>query len=356
MATPVADTSRLCWPFEWWPEVDQAAWTLACTPGDPFDDVRPGSTLRADSQLKYRKGYGRWLSFLAGRSWLDPAEPPLARMKRSRLRAYFHALRKAGNADRTIISRFGELAAAMKLLAPDEDVSWIRRPDGVSIYALLPKTQRVLTVPDSRVLFVWGLRMMDDAATRSRARERLAAYRDGLMIAMFAARGRRLRSMALLRVGHELVQRDGRFRVELKPDQVKTGKPDRFDLPDQLTPYVRHYLDVVRPALLGGRHGDAVWISADGHGGPLTTDGLSNRIRRLSQKRFGQSFGPHRFRHAIGTTAPLRDPSHPGLAAGLLGISAEVLEQHYNRSSQCQAGARFAEVIEQRCIGGSDAR
>jgi integrase len=151
--------------------------------------------------------------------------------------------------------------------------------------------------------------------------------------------------MALLRVGRELVQRDGRFRIELTPDQVKTGKPDRFDLPDQLTPYIRHYLDAVRPALLRGRLEDAFWINA--LGGPLTAGAIQSRIFRLSKRRFGKSFGPHRFRHAIGTTAPLRDPRHPGLAAGLLGISAEVLEQHYNRSGQCQAGACFAKLVEQ---------
>jgi site-specific recombinase XerD len=340
------DIFRLCWPLEWWPAIDQAAWNLGFTPGDPFDDPRYGSGLRLDSRAKIRKGYGRWLSFLAARGWLDPAQPPLARVTRPRLRAYFRALRAAGNADRTIIGRFSELTMALKVLAPGEDVSWVRRPDGVSIYALLPKAQRVLLVPDADVLFAWGLEMMDEAAARPRERHRLTAYRDGLLVALFAARGRRLRSMGLLRVGHELVQRGDHFRIELVPNQVKTGKPDRFDLPDRLTPYLRHYLDSIRPALLRGRSEDAVWISAQG--GALTEAAIQTRIFRLTRRRFGQAFGPHRFRHAIGTTTALHVPSHPGLAAGLLGISPEILEQHYNRSSQCQAGARFAKLIQQR--------
>ena len=72
----------------------------------------------------------------------------------------------------------------MKILAPGEDVSWVRRPDGVSIYALLPKQQRVLLVPDSDVLFDWGIEMMNQATSRAREGERLAAYRDGLLIAL----------------------------------------------------------------------------------------------------------------------------------------------------------------------------
>ncbi|MFC7477905.1 tyrosine-type recombinase/integrase [Dankookia sp. GCM10030260] len=343
---PPPGISRLCWPLEWWPAVDQAAWTLGFTPGDPFDDPRYGTELRLGSRTKIRKGYGRWLSFLAKRGWFDPAQPPLARATRPRLRAYFRTLRAAGNADRTIIGRFGELTMALKVLAPGEDVSWVMRPDGVSIYAMLPKAQRMLLVPDADVLFAWGLEMMDEAAARPREPGPLTAYRDGLLIALFAARGRRLRSMALLRVGRELVQRGGRFRVELTPDQVKTDKPDRFDLPDRLTSYLRHYLDSVRPALLRDRPEDAVWVSAQG--GALTEAGIQSRIRRLTRRRFGQAFGPHRFRHAIATTTALHVPTHPGLAAGLLGISSGVLEQHYNRARQCQAATRFAEVIEQR--------
>jgi hypothetical protein len=65
------DTSRLCWPLEQWPEVDQAAWAVGLVPGDPFDDPHYGPHLRSGSCGKIRKGYGRWLSFLAERGWLD---------------------------------------------------------------------------------------------------------------------------------------------------------------------------------------------------------------------------------------------------------------------------------------------
>jgi hypothetical protein len=49
----------------------------------------------------------------------------------------------------------------MRILAPDADVGWLRRPDGITIYALLPKRKRTIIVPDTRVLFRWGLKMMD---------------------------------------------------------------------------------------------------------------------------------------------------------------------------------------------------
>jgi hypothetical protein len=207
--------------------MDRTTWIRHCTPGDPFDDPRYGATLRAPTLRFISGGYGCWLGFLAARGWLDPLQPPLQRVTRGRLRAYFRALRAAGCADYTIIARFNGLATALKILTPGQDVSWIRRPDGVTIAALLPKTKRSLMVPDSGVLFQWAVDMMDTAPS---PRE----YRDGLLLALLAARGRRLRSMALLRPGQELIWRGERYRIELTPEQVKTNKPDRFNLPAQL--------------------------------------------------------------------------------------------------------------------------
>ena len=337
-----------CWRLDQWPEADQAAWARNLTPGDPFDDPRYGSTLAQETLTKTRKGYGRWLCFLASRGCLDPDEPALERVTRPRLRAYFRTLLKAGNASATIIGRFAELERALKILAPGRDVSWVRKPDGATIFSIVTKTTRSLVIPHSDVLFAWGLDMMDAArgAIQPLKSPCLMSYRDGLLIAMFAARGRRLRSMSLLQVERELLRYEHLFRIELAPHQVKTTKHDRFDLPESLTPYIDHYLRVVRPALLRGRSCDSVWISK--WRGPLSAKSIQDRICTLSRQRFGTAFGPHRFRHAIGTTAPTRDPANPGVAAGLLGISREVLEQHYNRAGQTLATTAFAKLIDRK--------
>ena len=180
--------------------------------------LRPGVALRAITRVAVIKGYGRWLSFLHSRGWLDPHEAPLARVTRPRLRAYFRTLLRAGNANSTVIVRFSQLTMALQVIAPGEDVSWICRPDGVSVYALLPKARRVLVVPDGQVLADWGFAMMEEATARPEAAREtndLAAYRDGLLIALFSLCGRRLRSMTLLRPGHELRWTGVCFRIEL---------------------------------------------------------------------------------------------------------------------------------------------
>ena len=341
------DTSRSarCWKFECWPACDRAAWRQNTSPGDPFDDRPYGAFLRPASLRKTSKGYGRWLAFLDAQGWLDPEAPPLQRITHCRLRTYFRALKAAGNADYTIVGRFAELARAMRILAPGTDVGWIQRPGGITIDAMLQKTTRPMIIPDVRVLFNWGLKMMNAQMDPLSPGDPIG-FRDGLLIAMLAARGRRLGSMARLRVQRELVLQGTVYRIELTPEQTKTHVHDRFDLPDLLTPYVRHYLLTVRPALLADRQNDAVWISA--RGAALTTKGIAERILKLSRARFGVAFGPHRSRHAIATSSVLRDPANPGLAAGVLGGSAKVIEKHYNRAGQIHAASQYAKIIAQR--------
>jgi hypothetical protein len=68
-----------------------------------------------------------------------------------------------------------------------------------------------------------------------------------------------------------------------------------------------------------------------------------------SAKRFGRmhAFGPHRFRHCIGTTGPIADPAAPGVSAALLGISGRVHEQHYDRGRRAAAGQAYHRALEE---------
>jgi hypothetical protein len=58
--------------------------------------------------------------------------------------------------------------------------------------------------------------------------------------------------------------------------------------------------------------------------------------------------GPHLFGHALSTTAVLKAPDSPGLAAVLLGISKPILERHYNLANQVSVTNRFATLIAAR--------
>jgi len=283
---------------------------------------------------------------LASRGWLDPTSAPLSRVTRQRLVIYLRALQAAGNADYTIKGRADELCMALKILVPGADVSWIRRPRGPTVRAMLLMKKRVVMVPEPAVLLDWALHIMQEASAKPTRIQRLCAARDGLLLAILAGCGRRLRSMSLMRVGHEIRRQSDRYRIEFTPDQVKTDKPDRFDLPPSLTQHIDRYLQEVRPELLGRRRSDSFWIGA--RGGPWTPKAIQSQVLSLSKARFGTAFGPHRPRHSIATFAPYLDPANPGIGAAVLGISAEVCQDSYNRGNQAQAMHAYELCLQKR--------
>jgi len=334
-----------CWRLEEWPERDRIAWTEGCAPGDPFDDPRPGSSLREASLKKIAKGYGRWLDYLASHGWLDPDLPPEQRVTPARIAGYAQELLMRGNADYTVIGRIAELAMALSVMAPGHDFLWVRKPYGTTIYSLLPKRRRPKPAPDIDVLYAWAIEIMDKAKAGNAAlKSVLIDYRDGLLLAVFAARARRLRSMALLRLGHEIFAEEGWYRIELAPHQVKTDRRDAFNLPDDLTPYIEHYVQMIRTKLLGGRPSTAFWIGRGGE--QLSEKGIQTTVMRRTFRRFGITFGPHRFRHALATTVALYAEEFAGSGAAVLAISPAVAEGHYVLAGQSAGLAKLCRLVE----------
>ncbi len=334
-----------CIKLKDWPAIDVELLHKDLAVDDPLTRGGHGARLRMTSLQKVMKGYGVWLSFLTDFGWLDPAMHPADRITREHLAAYYKAMLKLGRRGFTVLGRFAELRMAMKILAPGHDTSFILRPHDVSIRQALNPHSRSLIVPDAAVLYEWGIEMMGNAAAAARSGNKNVVFRDGLLIAMFASRGRRLRSMALLRLGQEIAAHGCHFRVDLKPEQIKTRSHDAFVFPISLTPYIQKYITEIRPALLDKNAFEEFWIGLNGN--PLSAKGIQEMIFRRSKARFGVTFGPHRFRHAIATTAALRASNRPGLAAPLLGISSGVAKAHYDRANQVEAVLKFD------CILGS---
>jgi integrase len=338
-------TPPRCWKLEEWPDGDRAAWMAGTAPGGSLLARRYAGELRPASIDKARRGYGRWLEFLHRQGWLDPALAPLDRVTPDRLGAYFCALRDAGNADFTIIGRFAELQRAIRIMT-EHNARWIRRPYGTTVYASLPRLQRPIMVPDSGLLYHWGVTLITGADLSQPGIGALCAYRDGVIIALLATRARRLHAMAGLELHHLVDLHEESCWIELPPELVKTRKRDRFPIPQALLPALRRYVAVVRPRLLRGHRESALWISY--RGTQLTAKGLSGMIFQRSRKRFGTGFRPHRFRHAVSTTSAVRLSEYRGLAAGLLGISASTVEQSYSRPGQAHAALQFDAILDQR--------
>lgn len=179
---------------------------------------------------------------------------------------------------------------------------------------------------------------------------RQVKLRDGLVIAFSAARGLRMRGLLSITIGDRLFQRPGigGWWVSMEPEDIKNRRAVASAWPAPLVPLLERYLAVERVELLNGKACAHLWLNWGGE--PLGEMGLDKIIRRRSATRFGadEAFGLHRFRHCIGTAAPLLLPQYPGLAAGMLAISGRVAREHYDRAENVTAATSFHKTLAAR--------
>lgn len=331
-----------------WPEAERRRWEALTAPPEErrFSERGPATHLSPASLEKYASGYGRWLGFLRYQGWLDPAARPGERVTQERLAAFFDLLVELGNRAHTIAGRFDELRRALQFLEPGRDFSFVTHPGGRSLREVLDLTCRHQEIHHPADLLAWGVELMEGALSRS-PRRRQVQLRDGLLIAIQAFRGLRLRSVMSMALG-ERVRRDettGLWRLELEAEDVKNGRYISAQLPLLLGHWIDRYVEVERAELLGGNQSDAFWINWGGE--PLGEVGFDKRIRWQSGKRFGEdrAFGTHRFRHCIATAAPLLAPEQPGLAAALLRITGRVVADHYDRGDAVLAFKAYHKTL-----------
>nr|WP_283949934.1 site-specific integrase [Limobrevibacterium gyesilva] len=183
---------------------------------------------------------------------------------------------------------------------------------------------------------------MSDASQRDKSLQRALQYRDGLVVALLAARPLRRRNLAGLRIGHSVVQRGGDWWLDIPASETKTKAHISVPLPAILSTAVDSYITVHRDFLIGQRGrwwqdpGAALWISS--HGSPMTEMALYDRIVATTRARFGRGINPHFFRDCAATSIAHDDPGHIRMAAPLLGHRTfATTDRYYIQSSTRRA-------------------
>lgn len=336
-----------CISFDEWPAVDREKWQAALAQRhSPWPSRRgPFATLRPASIAKARNGYERWLGFLAHTGQLDPTTEPGDRITLPRFLDYVALLQACGNRGHTIYGRASELKSALRCLASDTDFAWLTSPGGVPLQNLLDMACRELETFDSKELFAWGLELMAKAISLNGPARRRVMLRDGLLLAILASRGIRLRTTSEMRLQKNVFRRDDRWFLQAEAAITKTEKQLAFPLPASLTPWLDRYVSRERPELLAGKEHDFFLVNWSGD--PLASDGVTKRFYWLTEKRFGRDrrFGPHRMRHCLVTSAADSGQEVYAAAPALLGHTQRVAAAHYNRSDGSAAFVRFQEAI-----------
>jgi integrase len=184
-------------------------------------------------------------------------------------------------------------------------------------------------------------------------------YRDGLMIALLAARPLRRHNFATIEIGRHLVKHGDGYRINFEAAETKTKTPIEVPFPADLVPFLERYLVVYWPRLArcdgywnraraSARCSSALWLSQ--HGTAMAEVAISGRFKKLTRDRLGHSMTMHRFRDAAATMIAIEDPEHVRITKCILShTTLRSSERYYNHASSLQAVRRYqARILELR--------
>jgi integrase len=333
-----------------WPALDRRLWLAAIAPADPFSET--GATRashRPISNWFVERGYGRWLTFLAESDLLTEIDPP-GRITPDSVRSYIADLARLGNLDGTILARLEALSEMAKVFGSRPGWTAIVRAASRVRARSEPSTSKRGRLVSSDELLALGVRLMDGVPPHSSAVRAAAQFRDGLMIGFLALRPLRLRNLAHLTLGRDLLKNDAGWEISLPPSAMKTHVSVEWRWPDELVPPLEKYISDYRPALVSRRGrwhraiDDRLWVSIDGS--PLTEASIYWRIVLQTREGFGRPISPHQFRNAAATTLAIFDPIHVRIGAPLLGHNTfRTTERYYNKAQCLEAHRVYADGI-----------
>jgi hypothetical protein len=248
------DPDRRCKPLTEWPARDRDLWQAALVAGDLLED---GGARAKHSEYSNRNaiyGYGRWLTWLDRHELLDEAISPADHIIPAQVAAYIADLEQH-NAMQTLLNRLQELAAVAVVMDPNRDWSWIYQ-----MYSQVrsrhrparPKRHRLVPVQE---LFDLGLALMTEAERERTACARALVHRDGLLVALLAARPLRLRNLADLGLDRTLLLRGTQWWIEFPGSGTKTKEPIELPWPKLLLAPLEIYLARHRSVLAQLRRG-----------------------------------------------------------------------------------------------------
>ena len=241
---------------------------------DFLDSIWLQSGLSENTLKSYRFDLNHYRQFLAERG------TPIRAAERGDLRDYLDERAKRGS-ERTVARSLSALRRFYRYLVVEElcDIDPTAEMASPSTTKSLPKTisekqvEMLLAAPDTRT----------DLGIRDRA-----------MIETLYATGLRVSELINLRLSLTDVDA-GVCRV-----MGKGSKERLVPLGDPACHWIRTYLEGVRPALLGGRASEALFVTR--RGSAMSRQAFWQLLRRYAaQAGIGTSLSPHTLRHAFAT-------------------------------------------------------
>lgn len=352
MTTSTGPRARKSLQLADWPEPDRLAWLAALHPGqDIFDDVGPASRWATSTQVAVQYDYGRWLGFIAAREPGALGLAPDTRASTARVMRFLaHLSETVGSVGQ--YSTIRHMRDALGAVVPDWDHTELNRLVARLERDRRARDKRTRLVKNERLLAL-GFALMDGVPSIATLRvEDLLAYRDGLMIALLAARPLRRRNFAAIEIGQHLISVGDGFHLVFEGTETKTGQPIETEIPTDLVPKLVRYLAEIRPCFPNVHAHRALWAGCKGRG--LCGQAVYHVVATRTKAAFGKAVSPHLFRDCAATTIAIAQPGQIGVARDLLGhASLHTTNTHYNQARSIEASRLQADVLAACRIRGN---
>ncbi len=260
---------------------------------------------------------------------------------------------RAVNASSSVADFIQKLYFVVKVINPEQDWEWLR-----SVWRRLnsiarPARDKQARLVDASQLFDLGLRLIakGERAARTSSMDGAVLYRDGLIIAMLAARPIRRKNLAAIKIGEHLVRSGPAYRLRFAARETKSRRAIEFTLPSKLTPFLDRYICHHRSLLFPRNRNSKqlmtrdpsscsnLWVSVRGVG--MGAETIYHRIVAHTSAKFGRSISPHLFRDAAATSVAVRDPKHVRTTMNILGhAKLATTERHYIQARSLEATRR----------------
>jgi len=333
--------SRVYVPFQDWPSQDHQAWATAMDDGVILEGRGPAHHWRPATRHTNTRHYARWLSFVQPLTGLKGH--PAHRVTKANVQAYVKQL-QSSIAPRTVVSSLVGLKVMMKAMAPEGNWRWLEDICNRLNRNSKPVKDKRIRILDSGEIYQTTLKYLDRLTkTGLNKRKQLVGFRNGLMVALMAARPLRRKNFADLTIGTTIRPIGDEWLIKIPGRETKNGQPLEFELPDSLIPYLETYFIRVR-ARIAKPTEPALWISWGGD--KMAYHMVYIAFTRITKELFGKSINPHLFRDCAATTLASKSLKAVMAAPGLLGHKRlETTEKHYIHARQLEASRTMNGIL-----------
>lgn len=337
-----------------WPCRDAETWQRAIATGGPLDPCGPAARWSPASQKLVADAYGRFLQWLESRGELDRAGGPGDRVTPERLSRYVIE-RRSRVAIRTVFNDVGMLAMMMRILVPDRDWRWLTRHPLVPTRAEARAARREPRLFDPGLLLHRLMARLEELQREPACERTAILIRDHLLVAFAVCSGLRMRNLAAIRIGENLVARPHGWDILFEAHETKAKVPIALRWPEALRPFLGQYLAAYRPVLLRRCKTPlaALWVSARGNS--LSMPMVHLVFARIGRETIGRPINPHCVRHTLATTLLTEDPNALAVAAAALAHrGTDTVVRYYDESTSAPAQMIWQRLKQRTLQGAAD--